>query len=117
MESTIKDHTVVGRTIFADVIYMDVPSRQGSSYAVVMIDSASGFMTGFFVALRSDIPLALSEHIRKMRADPELHCPNFCKKLVVDPAGEWHRTKEAQASFKQRLHGFGGCVDWSDEAS
>eukprot|EP01047_Picozoa_sp_COSAG01_P110208 COSAG01_NODE_39041_length_481_cov_8.811518_1_plen_30_part_10 len=30
---------------------MDVPSRQGSSYAVVMIDSASGFMTGFFVAL------------------------------------------------------------------
>ena len=22
--------------------------------------------------------------------------------------------KEAQASFKQRLHGFGGCVDWSE---
>ena len=91
---TVDRDTVVGRTIFADVIYMDVPSRQGSSYAVVMIDSASGFMTGFFVALRSDIPLALSEHILKIRADPELHCPNFCKKLVVDPAGEWHRSNK-----------------------
>eukprot|EP01047_Picozoa_sp_COSAG01_P009815 COSAG01_NODE_408_length_17382_cov_6.231431_8_plen_122_part_00 len=46
------------------------------------------------MALRSDIPLALSEHIQKIRADPELHCPNFCKKLVVDPAGEWHRTNK-----------------------
>ena len=55
---TVDRDTVVGRTIYADVIYMDVPSRQGSSYAVVMIDSASGFMTGFFVALRSDIPLS-----------------------------------------------------------
>jgi hypothetical protein len=54
----------------------------------------SGFMTGFFVALRSDIPLALSEHIQKIRADPGLHCPNFCKKLVVDPAGEWHRSNK-----------------------
>ena len=52
---TVNRDTVVGRTIFSDVIYMDVPSRQGSSYAVVMIDSASGFMTGFFVALRSDM--------------------------------------------------------------
>ena len=32
--------------------------------------------------------------VLKIRADPELHCPNFCKKLVVDPAGEWHRSNK-----------------------
>ena len=44
----VRDH-VPGRTIHADVIYMDVPSREGNNYAVVMIDEATGWITGFFV--------------------------------------------------------------------
>jgi hypothetical protein len=33
----------------------------------------------------------LAEHIKRVRADPELRCPDFCKKFLGDPAGEWHR--------------------------
>jgi hypothetical protein len=83
--------TVPGRTIHADVIYMDVPSREGNNYAVVMIDEATGWITGFFVKVRSDITHELAEHIKRVRADPELRCPDFCKKFLGDPAGEWHR--------------------------
>jgi hypothetical protein len=70
---------------------MDVPSREGNNYAVVMIDEATGWITGFFVKVRSDITHELAEHIKRVRADPELRCPDFCKKFLGDPAGEWHR--------------------------
>jgi hypothetical protein len=37
--------------------------------------------------VRSDITHELAEHIKRVRADPELRCPYLCKKFLGDPAG------------------------------
>ena len=54
-----------------------------------MRDECTLFTTGFHVAKRSDVIKAFPAFIRKMRADTELRCPNFCKRIRIDDAGEW----------------------------
>jgi len=72
-----------------DSIYWDVESRWGNKYTIDMRDECTLFTTGFHVAKRSDVIEAFPAFIKKMRADTELRCPNFCKRIRIDDAGEW----------------------------
>ena len=81
--------TVPGRTFNMDSIYWDVESRWGNKYTVVMRDECTLFPCGFHLEKRSDAITEFRKFILKMRADPELRCPDFCKRLRIDDAGEW----------------------------
>ena len=46
-------------------------------------------MDGFHTALRSDATDEMFRFIQSRRDDAELNNPNYCKKLILDAAGEW----------------------------
>ena len=47
------------------------------------------FVGGFHVATRDEVIKKFPEFIKDCRADPELRCPDFCRRLRIDDAGEW----------------------------
>ena len=71
---------------------------------VVCQDDATGHISGFHCKLRSEIPAKMHAHILQMRKDPELNCPSWCRDLIVDPAGEWHRDNTAFMSLMAELN-------------
>ena len=46
-------------------------------------------MDGFHTTLRSDATDEMFRHIQARRNSPELNNPNYCRKLILDAAGEW----------------------------
>lgn len=79
----------VGRTCGMDSIYWDVESRHGNKYTCVIRDERTLWIGGFHMARRSDATRLFKKFILKVRTDPELNCPDFCKRLRIDNAGEW----------------------------
>ena len=60
-------------------------------------------MDGFHTPLRSDATDEMFRHIQSRRDDAELNNPNYCKKIILDAAGEWSTKNErfmAQARDK-----------------
>ena len=78
-----------GGTFGMDSIYWDVESRWGNKYTVCMRDEKTLFPCGFHLAQRSDAITEFVKFIKRMRSDPELRCPWFCKRIRIDNAGEW----------------------------
>ena len=44
-------------------------SDEGNRYATVLWDDQSGYITGFFSKLRSDIPQQLHDHIKSVKTE------------------------------------------------
>jgi hypothetical protein len=80
---TVVRSNIPGETLYADVIYWDCMSRQGNRYSVVIWDDCTGHISGFHVALRSQIPDALQAHILDMRTNPETMCKKYGRWLFV----------------------------------
>ena len=78
-----------GGTFGMDSIYWDVESRWGNKYTVCMRDEKTLFPCGFHLARRSDAITEFVKFIKRMRSDPELRCPWFCRRIRIDNAGEW----------------------------
>ena len=87
---TPKYDEYAGNTIHADSAYWDVESIEGSWYTVNMIDDKTSWMGGVNLATRDTAGIQMMKYIDDKRSCPELNNPNFCKILMVDPAGEWH---------------------------
>jgi len=79
-----------GHSIHADSAYWDVESIEGSWYTVNAIDDCTGWMGGFHTATRAEVTNELFRWIIERRTNPEFNNPNFCRKIYLDPAGEWH---------------------------
>ena len=91
--------TSLGHTIHADSAYWDCESIEGCWYTTNTVDECTGYMDGFHTALRSDATDEMFRFIQSRRDDAELNNPNYCKKLILDAAGEWS-TKNPWISAK-----------------
>ena len=68
--------------------YWDVTSLEGSNYTVQAVDSCSAYYGGFHSELRSAMTLDVGKYIECERCNPELNCPDLCRVIVLDDAGE-----------------------------
>jgi hypothetical protein len=73
-----------------DSAYWDVESIEGSFYTNNGVDDKTGWMHGFHVPTRDVTTVDFFKWVEQHRTNPELNNPNFCKVIVLDPAGEWH---------------------------
>jgi hypothetical protein len=48
-----------------------------------------GLLAATHMALRSTATNDIIAWIDTMRTDPKMNCPDFCKLLMLDKAGEW----------------------------
>ena len=88
-----------GRTIHADSAYWDVTSKSGNRYTICAIDDCSAWMGGVHMALRSQAGTRLIQWVKSNRENIELNCPNFCRIIYLDPAGEWLVGKGGNVEF------------------
>ena len=55
--------------------------------------SCSAYYGGFHSELRSAVTLDVGKYVERERNTPEqLSCPNFCRVIVLDDAGEWRKS-------------------------
>ena len=47
--------------------------------------------------------LAVGKYIEQRRNNPELNCPDFCRVIVLDDAGEWRKSNTAFMADMTRL--------------
>ena len=97
-------NNVPGHTVHMDSAYWDVSSLEGCNYTVQAVDSCSAYYGGFHSELRSDVTLGVGKYIESERSNPELNCPDFCRVIVLDDAGEWRKTNPAFMAEMTRLH-------------
>jgi hypothetical protein len=81
--------TIPCRTFNIDMDSIYWESRWGNKYTVVTRGECTIFPCGFHLEKRSDAITEFRKFILKMRADPELRCPDFCRRLRIDDASEW----------------------------
>lgn len=101
---TPKYNNVPGHTIHMDSAYWDVTSLEGSNYTVCAVDSCTAYYGGFHCELRSAVTLAVGKWIERIRGNPELNCPDFCRVIVLDDAGEWRKSNPAFMADMTRLN-------------
>jgi hypothetical protein len=64
---------------------------------------STGYLAAVHLSVRSEAVDKLIAWIDGIRADPKLNCPQFCKILMLDKAGEWLKdTPEFAAQCKTR---------------
>jgi hypothetical protein len=88
-----------GMKIWADSAYWDVESREGYKYTICYWDDCTGLLAATHMAVRSTASDDIITWIDTIRTDPKMNCPDFCKILMLDKAGEW--LKESPAFFQQ----------------
>ena len=98
-------NNVPGHTVHMDSASWDVTSLEGSNYTVCAVDSCTAYHGGFHCELhvRSDVTLAVGKYIERVRSNPELNCPDFCRVIVLDDAGEWRKSNTAFMADMTRL--------------
>jgi hypothetical protein len=63
----------------------------------------TGYLAAVHLSVRSKAVGKLIAWIDGIRADPKLNCPQFCKILMLDKAGEWLKdTPKFAAQCKTR---------------
>ena len=87
---TVNYSEYAGHKIHMDSAYWDVESIEGSFYTNNGVDDKTGWMHGFHVPTRDVTTVDFFKWVEQHRTNPELNNPNFCKVIVLDPAGEWH---------------------------
>ena len=50
------------------------------------------------------LTLAVGKWIERIRGNPELNCPDFCRVIVLDDAGEWRKSNPAFMADMTRLN-------------
>ena len=53
--------------------------------------------------IRSAVTHDVGKYIERERSNPELNCPNLCRVIVLDDAGEWRKSNSAFMADMTRL--------------
>jgi len=108
---------VIGRTQYVDAATISHKSRRGFKYALGFTDDCTGWSPDCeeqFMETRDQTIDTIIAVVNRVRTDPGLNCPNYCTRIVLDPAGEQGPEYKA-GEYKLRQHGIE--VVWKHTAS
>ena len=98
---------VIGRTQYVDAVTISHKSRRGYKYALGFTDDCTGWSPDCeeqFMETRDQTIDTIIAVVNRVRTDPGLNCPDYCTRIVLDPAGEQGPEYKA-GEYKLRQHG------------
>jgi hypothetical protein len=81
---------IVGRTQYVDAATISHKSRRGYKYALGFTDDCTGWSPDCkeqFMETRDQTIDTFIAVVNRVRTDPGLNCPDYCTRIVLDPAG------------------------------